>query len=91
MIYTVGEMAQKLGVPASTLRYYDKEGSSLFHHPGWETGPDHQRRRADPQTGKGLRVSSSTLVPVYISFIFIHLDQLLYFFLLSTSFLPFFS
>ena len=26
MIYTVGEMAQKLGVPASTLRYYDKEG-----------------------------------------------------------------
>ena len=22
MIYTVGEMAQKLGVPASTLRYY---------------------------------------------------------------------
>lgn len=25
MIYTVGEMAQKLGVPASTLRYYDKE------------------------------------------------------------------
>ena len=27
MIYTVGEMAQKLGVPASTLRYYDKEGA----------------------------------------------------------------
>ncbi len=26
MIYTVGEMAQKLGIPASTLRYYDKEG-----------------------------------------------------------------
>ena len=25
MIYTVGEMAQKLGVPASTLRYYDKK------------------------------------------------------------------
>ena len=25
IIYTVGEMAQKLGVPASTLRYYDKE------------------------------------------------------------------
>ena len=34
MIYTVGEMAQKLGVPASTLRYYDKEGLlclSLIH------------------------------------------------------------
>ena len=30
MIYTVGEMAQKLGVPASTLRYYDKEGSLPF-------------------------------------------------------------
>ena len=25
MIYTVGEMAQKLGVPDSTLRYYDKK------------------------------------------------------------------
>ena len=26
MLYTVGEMAKLLGVPASTLRYYDKEG-----------------------------------------------------------------
>lgn len=26
MLYTVGEMAKVLGVPASTLRYYDKEG-----------------------------------------------------------------
>ena len=25
MIYTVGGMAQKLGVPDSTLRYYDKK------------------------------------------------------------------
>ena len=30
MIYTVGEMAQKPGVPASTLRYYDKEGLLPF-------------------------------------------------------------
>ena len=30
MIYTVGEMAQTLGVPASTLRYYDKEGLLPF-------------------------------------------------------------
>ena len=30
MIYTVGEMAQKLGVPSSTLRYYDKEGLLPF-------------------------------------------------------------
>ena len=30
MIYTVGEMAQKLGVPDSTLRYYDKEGLLPF-------------------------------------------------------------
>ena len=30
MIYTVGEMAQKLGVPASTLRYYDKDGLLPF-------------------------------------------------------------
>lgn len=26
MTYTVGEMAKLLGIPASTLRYYDKEG-----------------------------------------------------------------
>ena len=25
MAYTVGEMARRLGVPASTIRYYDKE------------------------------------------------------------------
>ncbi len=28
--YTVGEMAEKLQVPASTLRYYDKEGLLPF-------------------------------------------------------------
>ena len=26
MVYTVGEMAKLLDIPASTLRYYDKEG-----------------------------------------------------------------
>ena len=26
MVYAIGEMAKMLGVPASTLRYYDKEG-----------------------------------------------------------------
>ena len=30
MVYTVGEMAKKLDVPASTLRYYDKEGLLPF-------------------------------------------------------------
>lgn len=30
MMYTVGEMARLLGVPASTLRYYDKEGLLPF-------------------------------------------------------------
>ena len=30
MFYTVGEMAKRLGVPASTLRYYDKEGLLPF-------------------------------------------------------------
>ena len=30
MRYTVGEMAKRLGVPASTLRYYDKEGLLPF-------------------------------------------------------------
>ena len=30
MVYTVGEMAKLLGVPASTLRYYDKEGLLPF-------------------------------------------------------------
>lgn len=29
-MYTVGEMAKRLGVPASTLRYYDKEGLLPF-------------------------------------------------------------
>lgn len=34
MIYTIGEMAKKLGVSASTLRYYDKEGLLPFmEHP----------------------------------------------------------
>lgn len=30
MFYTVGEMAEKLGVAPSTLRYYDKEGLLPF-------------------------------------------------------------
>ena len=30
MAYTVGEMARRLGVPASTIRYYDKEGRLPF-------------------------------------------------------------
>ena len=30
MVYTVGEMAKRLGVTASTLRYYDKEGLLPF-------------------------------------------------------------
>lgn len=30
MTYTEGEMAKLLGVPASTLRYYDKEGLLPF-------------------------------------------------------------
>ena len=30
MVYTVGEMARLLEVPASTLRYYDKEGLLPF-------------------------------------------------------------
>lgn len=30
MYYTVGEMAKKMGVPSSTLRYYDKEGILPF-------------------------------------------------------------
>ena len=28
MLYTAGEAAKILGIPASTLRYYDKEGSA---------------------------------------------------------------
>ena len=30
MVYTVGEIAKRLEVPASTLRYYDKEGLLPF-------------------------------------------------------------
>ena len=30
MVYTIGEMARKLNVAPSTLRYYDKEGLLPF-------------------------------------------------------------
>lgn len=30
MFYTVGQMAKRMGVAASTLRYYDKEGLLPF-------------------------------------------------------------
>lgn len=30
MLYTVGEMAKLLDIPASTLRYYDKQGLLPF-------------------------------------------------------------
>ena len=30
MVYTVGEMAKRLDIPSSTLRYYDKEGLLPF-------------------------------------------------------------
>ncbi|MBQ9330833.1 MAG: MerR family transcriptional regulator [Oscillibacter sp.] len=30
MLYTVGEMARAVGIPASTLRYYDQEGLLPF-------------------------------------------------------------
>ena len=30
MVYTVGEMAKRLDIPPSTLRYYDKEGLLPF-------------------------------------------------------------
>lgn len=30
MLYTIGEMANKLGIPASTLRFYDKQGLLPF-------------------------------------------------------------
>ena len=34
MIYTIGEMAKKLGISASTLRYYDSQGLLPFmEHP----------------------------------------------------------
>ena len=32
MVYTVGEMAKRLEVPASTLRYYDKIGLLVPSH-----------------------------------------------------------
>ena len=30
MFYTIGEIAKKLNIPPSTLRYYDKEGLLPF-------------------------------------------------------------
>ena len=32
MLYTVGEMAKRLQVAPSTLRYYDKEGPVSYTH-----------------------------------------------------------
>ncbi len=29
MLFTVGEMARELGIPASTLRYYDQDRKSV--------------------------------------------------------------
>lgn len=45
MSYTVGEMAKILDVPASTLRYYDKEGLLPFVK---RTSKEHR----DKSTGK---------------------------------------
>lgn len=50
MIYTVGEMAQKLGVPAATLRYYDKEGLLPF--------VERSSRRHSDVPGNRLRVAA---------------------------------
>lgn len=44
-MYTVGEMAKMLGVPASTLRYYDKEG--LLPFVGRSTGGIRMFRESD--------------------------------------------
>ena len=38
MLYTVGEMAKVMGVPASTLRYYDNEGILPCVERGIRTG-----------------------------------------------------
>ena len=51
MVYTVGEMAKRLEVPASTLRYYDKEGL-LPHIQRQGAGI----RRFDEQAIEALRV-----------------------------------
>lgn len=51
MSYTIGETAQLLGVPASTLRYYDKEG--LLPHVDRTTGGI---RRFTEQDIEGLRL-----------------------------------
>ena len=45
MVYTIGEMAKMLGVPASTLRYYDKGG--LLPFVAWSSGGIRQFRESD--------------------------------------------
>ena len=50
MVYTVGEMAKLLGVAASTLRYYDKEGLLPFVAPGlWRESLARMARLQDGQ------------------------------------------
>ena len=57
MVYTIGEMAKMLGVPASTLRYYDKEG--LLPFVARSSGGIRQFRESDIEW---LRVSNTTLI-----------------------------
>ena len=45
MVYTIGEMAKMPGVPASPLRYYDKEG--LLPFVARSSGGSRQFRESD--------------------------------------------
>ena len=49
MFYTIGEMAQRLNVAPSTLRYYDKEGLLPFveRSSGGQSVLDQQRQLED--------------------------------------------
>ena len=62
MIYTVGEMAQKLGVPASTLRYYDKEG--LLPFVGRSSGGIRMFRESDFEWLQVIRCMKKAGMPI---------------------------
>ena len=48
MFYTIGEMAKKMGVAPSTLRYYDKEGllPAFYYRVPEKDGYAHKRDKA---------------------------------------------
>lgn len=62
MPYTIGEVACKVGITASTLRYYDKEG--LLPQVGRTEGGNRAFSDADLETLRMIECLKSTGMPI---------------------------